>query len=99
MTAGPNASNRTKVMEPNTNKIAQRQLKAYESVFGKGTLDKMGQYASGTIEASDLPFEGTINLLKIDVQGYEIKIFMVKIKKKFNLQLFCRFSIILHNIF
>ena len=51
-----------KFLSPNTNKIAQRQLKAYESVFGKGTLDKMGQYASGTIEASDLPFEGTINL-------------------------------------
>ena len=51
-----------KFLSHNTNKIAQRQLKAYESVFGKGTLDKMGQYASGTIEASDLPFEGTINL-------------------------------------
>ena len=31
-------------------------------MFGKGTLNKMGQYASGTIEASDLPFTGTINL-------------------------------------
>ena len=51
-----------KFLSPNTNKIAQRQLKAYESVFGKGTLNKMGQYASGTIEASDLPFTGTINL-------------------------------------
>ena len=51
-----------KFLSPNTNKIAQRQLKAYESVFGKGTLNKMGQYASGTIEASDLPFQGTINL-------------------------------------
>jgi len=51
-----------KFLSPDTNKIAQRQLKAYESVFGKGTLNKMGQYASGTIEASDLPFEGTINL-------------------------------------
>ena len=51
-----------KFLSPNTNKIAQRQLKAYETVFGKGTLNKMGQYASGTIEASDLPFAGTINL-------------------------------------
>ena len=51
-----------KFLSPNTNKIAQRQLKAYEAVFGKGTLNKMGQYASGTIEASDLPFTGTINL-------------------------------------
>ena len=51
-----------KFLSPNTNKIAQRQLKAYEAVFGKGTLNKMGQYATGTIEASDLPFEGTINL-------------------------------------
>jgi len=51
-----------KFLSPDTNKIAQRQLKAYEAVYGKGTLNKMGQYASGTIEASDLPFTGTINL-------------------------------------
>ena len=51
-----------KFLSPDTNKIAQRQLKAYEAVYGKGTLNKMGQYATGTIEASDLPFEGTINL-------------------------------------
>ena len=51
-----------KFLSPDSNKIAQRQLRAYETVFGKGTLNKMGQYASGTIEASDLPFTGTINL-------------------------------------
>ena len=51
-----------KFLSPDSNKIAQRQLRAYETVFGKGTLNKMGQYATGTIEASDLPFEGTINL-------------------------------------
>ena len=51
-----------KFLSPDTNKIAQRQLRAYEAVYGKGTLNKMGQYASGTIKASDLPFEGTINL-------------------------------------
>ena len=51
-----------KFLSPDSNKIAKRQLQAYETVFGKGTLNKMGQYASGTIEASDLPFTGTINL-------------------------------------
>ena len=51
-----------KFLSPDSNKIAKRQLQAYETVFGKGTLNKMGQYATGTIEASDLPFEGTINL-------------------------------------
>ena len=62
-TVGPKKQNVfAKFLSPDSNKIAQRQLRAYETVFGKGTLNKMGQYASGTIEASDLPFEGTINL-------------------------------------
>lgn len=51
-----------KFLSPDTNKVAQRQLRAYETVFGKGTLNKMGQYASGNIEAADLPFTGKINL-------------------------------------
>ena len=62
-TVGPKKQNVfAKFLSPDSNKIAQRQLRAYETVFGKGTLNKMGQYASGTIEASDLPFTGTINL-------------------------------------
>lgn len=60
---GPSKQNIfAKFLSPDTNKIARKKLQAYETVYGKGTLSKMGQYATGTLEASDLPFTGKINL-------------------------------------
>ncbi len=60
---GPSKQNVfAKFLSPDTNKIARKKMQAYETVYGKGTLSKMGQYATGTLEASDLPFTGKINL-------------------------------------
>ncbi len=61
-----------KFLSPDTNKIARNKLQAYETVYGKGTLSRMGQYATGTLEASDLPFTGKINLTTaLDEKAYK----------------------------
>ena len=37
-------------------------MQAYETVYGKGTLNQMGQYATGSLQTTDLPFTGKINI-------------------------------------
>jgi len=60
---GPSRQNVfAKFLSPDTNKIAKRKMQAYETVYGKGTLSQMGQYATGTLETTDLPFTGKINI-------------------------------------
>ena len=51
-----------KFLSPDTNKIAKRKMQAYETVYGKGTLSQMGQYATGTLQPTDLPFTGKISI-------------------------------------
>ena len=52
----------SRIFTPNTSKIVKKQAEAYEAVYGKGALNTLGSYASGSVEAKDLPFSGTINL-------------------------------------
>ena len=60
---GPSRQNVfAKFLSPDTNKIAKRKMRAYETVYGKGTLNQMGQYATGSLETTDLPFTGKINI-------------------------------------
>lgn len=60
---GPSRQNVfAKFLSPNTNKIAKRKLQAYETVYGKGSLNQMGQYATGSLQTTDLPFTGKINV-------------------------------------
>jgi len=52
----------SKFFSPNTNKIARKQMEAYEAVYGKGALNTLGSYASGSVTSKDLPFSGKVNL-------------------------------------
>jgi hypothetical protein len=60
---GPSKQNVfAKFLSPDTNKIAKRKMQAYETVYGKGTLSQMGQYATGSLQTTDLPFTGKISI-------------------------------------
>ena len=49
-----------KLFSPNVSNIANRRMKAYESVYGKGALDQARKYATGAVTTDSLGFTGTV---------------------------------------
>ena len=49
-----------KIFSPNVSNIANRRMKAYESVYGKGALDQARKYATGAVTTDSLGFTGTV---------------------------------------